>query len=311
VVRNSTDRVKIVIAGASGLVGRALVPPLRGAGHEVRRLVRGRGTAAPDEIAWDPAAGALDVTQLDGVDAFINLAGENVGDGRWTTTRRERILQSRVDATRTLVAAMEKMVRKPAVLLNASAIGFYGDRGDEVLTETSAVGRGFLPDVCRAWETQALGAAHAGVRTVLLRFGVILARQGGALAKMLPLFRLGLGGRMGSGQQWMSWIGINDVVGAIAHALRDERCAGPMNIVAPAVVTNAEFARVLGRVLRRPAMLPVPAWGLRIAVGAALANEALLGSQRASPQRLSEVGYAFRHATLEGALREALQRGKL
>ena len=303
--------MKIVIAGASGLVGRALAPSLRGAGHEVRRLVRGRGVASPDEIAWDPAAGALDAAHLEGVDAFINLAGENVGERRWTTARRERIRLSRINGTRTLVAAIEQMARKPAVLVNASAIGFYGDRGDEVLTEASAAGRGFLSDVCRAWETQAEGAARVGVRTVLARFGLILTPQGGALAKMLPLFRLGLGGRMGSGRQWMSWMAIDDVLGGITHALNHDGCAGPMNFAAPEAVPNAEFAGVLGRVLRRPTLLPVPAWALRIAVGTALANEALLSSQRASPQRLSEAGYAFRHATLEAALRSALGGEKL
>jgi hypothetical protein len=303
--------MKVVIAGASGLVGGALLAPLRDAGHDVRRLVRGRSARAQDEIAWNPAAGGMDMDPLDGVDAFINLAGENIGAHRWTASRRQQILQSRIDATRTLVTAIGAMERKPAVILNASAVGFYGDRGDEVLTETSGRGRGFLPDVCRAWETEAEAAAALSVRTVRLRFSTILARQGGALPRMLPLFRLGLGGRMSSGRQWMTWISIDDVVGVIGHALQDARYVGPMNIVAPGAVRNAEFARVLGRVLRRPAVLPVPAWALRIALGAPMANEALLASLHAVPQRLNEVGYTFRHPTLETALRRVLQEEKL
>jgi uncharacterized protein (TIGR01777 family) len=201
---------------------------------------------------------------------------------------------------------MTRLDRKPGVFLNASAIGFYGDRGDEVLTEASDMGVGFLPEVCLAWETHAEGASRLGVRTVLLRFGLILARQGGALGKMLPVFRAGAGGRLGSGRQWMSWVAIDDVVGVMQHALTQSRCRGPMNIVAPVPVTNAEFARALGRVLHRPAIVPVPAWALRLALGKMLANEALLASARAAPQRLREAGYSFRHATIESALLAAV-----
>lgn len=301
--------MKIAIAGASGLVGGALMPALRAAGHDVFRLVR-RASAAPDEIAWNPAAGELDATRLTGVETVINLAGENVGAGRWTARRRELILRSRVEATRTLVSAMGHTSRRPAVLLNASAVGFYGDRGDEVLTEASAAGQGFLPEVCCAWEREANAAVAHGVRVACLRFGVVISAQGGALAKMLPLFRLGLGGRLGSGRQWMSWIGIDDAVGVILHALRDPRCAGPINIVAPGPVTNAEFTAVFGRVLRRPAVLPVPAWALRLALGQ-MADGALLASNRAVPERLLETGFQFRQATLEGALRATLVPGKL
>ena len=297
--------MKIIIAGASGLIGSALVPALRAAGHEVWPLVR-RAAQVENEIAWNPATGEIDAARLAGADAIVNLAGENVGAGRWTEARRESILRSRVDATRTLVVSMARLPRKPSVFLSASAIGFYGDRGDEVLTETSAIGHGFLPEVCLAWETHAEGAARAGVRTALLRFGVVLAPGGGALAKMLPLFRLGLGGRLGSGQQWMSWIGLADVVGAVQHALNDDRCAGPMNLVAPGAVTNAEFTTTLARVLRRPAILPAPAWALRLALGRALADEALLASAHATPKRLHEMGYAFRYPTLEAALRAVI-----
>lgn len=292
--------MKVAIAGASGLVGSALVTALRAAGHEVLRLVR-RATAAPDEIAWNPVAGELDTKRLIGVEAAINLAGENIATGRWTTRRRELILRSRVEATRTLVAAMGRMARRPAVLLNASAVGCYGDRGDEVLTEASALGQGFLSEVCGEWERHAEAASAFGLRVARLRFGVVLTAEGGALAKMLPLFRIGLGGRLGSGRQWMSWIAMDDAVGAILHALREERCAGAINVVAPGPVTNADFAATLGRVLHRPAILPAPAWALRLAFGR-MADEALLASNRALPEVLRKTGFRFRHASAESLL---------
>jgi uncharacterized protein (TIGR01777 family) len=301
-------RMKVVIAGASGLVGSALAPALRAAGHDVFRLVRNRAAGAPDEIGWDPAAGGIDRDRLAQADAIINLAGENLAAGRWTVARRQRILRSRVDATRTLVAGMAGLGRKPAVFLSASAVGFYGDRGDEVLTEQSGIGHGFLSEVCLAWETHAEGATRLGVRTALLRFGVILARHGGALAKMLPLFRMGLGGPLGSGRQWMSWISLDDVVGIVTHALRDERCAGPLNVVSPGAVTNLEFTAALAQALRRPAILRAPAWALRLALGRSMADEALLGSARVAPQRLKQAGYAFRQPAIAPALAAALQR---
>lgn len=300
--------MKVVIAGGSGLIGGALVPALRAAGHEVRRLVR-RAAGGADELSWDPAAGRLSPPDLEGVEVVINLAGENIAGGRWTAGRRERILRSRVDATRTLVAAMAAVARPPRVFLSASAVGYYGDRGDEMLTESSESGTGFLPGVCLAWETHAAGAAQRGTRSVFLRFGVVLTAEGGVLAKMLPLFRAGLGGRLGDGQQWMSWIGIEDALGAIAHAMTDGRITGPCNLVAPGVVTNVEFTRTLARVLGRPAVLPVPGWALRLAVGR-MADEALLGSTRAVPRRLQETNYRFRHESLEPALRAALAATK-
>ena len=294
--------MKIVIAGASGFVGRALTSALRASGHDVFRLVRNRGARAVDEIGWNPAAGEIDIARLQGVGAIINLAGENLAGGRWTAARRERILRSRVDATRTLVTAMAGLERKPDVFISASAVGFYGERGDEVLTETSGMGNGFLSEVCLAWETHAEGATRHGVRTVILRFGMILGREGGALAKMLPLFRLGLGGSLGSGRQWTSWIAMGDVVGVVSHVLRDVRCAGPMNVVAPKPVTNREFAASLGHALHRPAIIPAPAWALRLAFGRTMADEVLLSSVRAAPGRLREAGYPFQHHTLESAL---------
>jgi uncharacterized protein len=293
--------MKIVIAGASGAVGRELVPGLRAAGHDVLRLVR-RPARAPDERTWDPARGEIDLPGLAGVDAIINLSGENVAGGRWSSARRERILRSRVEATRTLVSALPKLPRLPTVFISASAVGFFGDRGDEELTEKSPIGHGFLPEVCLAWETHAEGAARLGVRTALLRFGVVLTRESGALAKMLPLFRLGLGGRLGSGRQWMSWVGVDDVVEIVAHVLQQPACRGALNTVAPGVVTNREFTATLARVLRRPAILPAPAWALGLVFGQ-MADEALLASARAVPAALLASGYQFRQPDLESALR--------
>lgn len=301
---------RIVIAGGSGLIGGALTPFLQTQGHEVIRLVRGR-VAGAGELRWDPSRGEIDAGKLEGVDAIINLAGENVGGGRWTVARRERILRSRVDATRTLVNTIGQLERKPSVFINAAAVGFYGDRGEALLTEDSGIGQGFLAGVCLAWETHAAAAARLGVRSAWLRFGVVLSPAGGALAKMLPAFRAGVGGRFGSGRQWMSWISIDDAVGAIYHALRDARCVGPLNTVAPEPVRNAEFVAELARVLRRPAAIPIPRAVLRLAFGE-MAEETLLASTRAGPGKLQATGYRFRHPDLETALRHVLGRsGKL
>jgi hypothetical protein len=302
----ASHRRNVVVAGASGLIGRALVPFLRTQGHTVRRLVRHAPRAA-DEIFWNPAAGELDPAALEGADTVINLSGENVGASRWTAARREAILRSRVDATKTLVLALKERRERPEVFVSASAVGYYGERGDEVLEETAPIGHGFLPEVCLAWETHAEGAARLGVRTPLMRLGVVLTPAGGALAKLLPFFRAGLGGRAGSGRQWLSWISLDDAVGAIGHAVSDGRCAGPVNTVAPEPVTNAEFAATLARVLRRPAVLPVPAAVLRAALGQ-MADETLLASTRAVPARLRALGYEFRHPALEAALRHVLGR---
>ena len=298
--------MKIVIAGASGFIGRPLTAALQRGGHQVIRLVR-TTERADHTIFWNPSERNLASAALEGVDAVINLAGENIAGGRWSAERRERIMRSRVDATGTLVAAFARLQRKPAVFLSASAAGYYGDRGDEALTEGSGIGQGFLSEVCLAWETHAEQAAKLGIRTALLRFGVVLAADGGALAKMLPLFRLGLGGPLGSGEQWMSWISRDDVLGAIEHALTHDRCAGPLNLVAPNPVTNADFTRILARALRRPAILPAPVWALRLAFGQ-MADEALLASQRVIPERLTGSGYAFRHPALPDALSAALDR---
>jgi uncharacterized protein (TIGR01777 family) len=257
-------------------------------------------------IPWDPATHSLDAGAIEGVEAVINLAGENVAAGRWTAAKCERILRSRVEATSTLVTAFGRMRVKPKVLLNASAVGFYGDRDDEMLTETSPIGHGLLPEVCLAWETHAEQASRFGVRVALLRFGIVLGRDGGGLDKMLPLFRLGLGGRLGRGEQWMSWIARDDVLGVVQQAMTDTRYAGPLNIVAPDPITNADFTAALAHVLRRPALLPVPAWVLRLAFGK-MADEGLLASARAIPKKLQELGYRFRWPTIEGALESILR----
>lgn len=298
--------MKIVVAGGSGLIGRAVVRALREDGHEILRLVR-RGAVGDDELRWNPAAREIDVVRLEGVDAVINLAGENIAGRRWRAAQREKILRSRVDATQTLVAACTRLARKPAVFLSASAVGIYGDRGDEQLVETAAAGPGFLAETCLIWETNAEGAARAGLRTVLLRFGVVLATEGGALAKMLPVFRLGLGGKLGPGTQWMSWVSLDDAVGAIRHALARPACRGALNVVAPEPVTNAEFTATLASVLSRPAAFGVPAWLLRAVFGQ-VAVETVLASARARPEQLQTTGYVFRHAALEPALRAILCR---
>lgn len=296
----------IVVAGASGLVGRALVGRLAGQGHRVLKLVR-RPTETPDEITWNPGGGEIAPAAFEQTDAVINLAGENLATGRWTTKRRAAILRSRVETTRTLVAAVREAKRRPAVFINASATGIYGDRGEEVLTETSAAGPGFLAGVCRAWE-EPLAAAPAGVRTVALRTGVVLTPQGGALAKMLPAFRAGVGGRLGGGRQWMSWVTLDDLLGIIGHVLTHPECVGPINAVAPHPVTNADFTAALGRALGRPTVFPVPAFALRLLFGQ-MADEALLSSTRAVPKVLLDTGFNFRQGEIEPALRQLLGRG--
>lgn len=297
---------RIVIAGASGLIGQALTTHLEAQGHAVVRLVRSREATA-GERRWDPAAGELDADALEGVDAIVNLAGANVGAGRWTALRREAIRRSRIDATTTLVNALSKLRRRPAVLVNASAVGFYGDRGDETLNESSGPGDGFLAEVCQEWEAAAAGAERHGVRAIMLRFGVVFAPRGGALEKLLPVFRCGVGGRIGSGRQWMSWVAIDDAVRVLTWSIDRADARGAFNATAPEPVTNAVFAATLARVLRRPAILPVPATVLRLAMGE-MAEATILASTRAVPRRLAECGFGFLHPTLEAALRRVLDR---
>jgi uncharacterized protein (TIGR01777 family) len=297
--------MQIAVSGSSGLVGSALLPFLTAGGDRVTRLVR--KDAGVGEIPWDPAGGVRDLSHLEGVDAVVHLAGENIAAGRWTAARKEKIRRSRVEGTRRLSESLARLSRRPKVLVSASAVGFYGDRGDEILKEDSAPGTDFLAQVCREWEAATEPASRAGIRVVQLRFGMILSPAGGALKKMLLPFKLGAGGRIGSGTQYVGWIGIDDVAGVIHHAIVTESLQGPVNAVAPTPVTNAEYTRTLARVLSRPAVAPMPAFAARLAFGE-LADALLLASQRVIPTRLQASGYKFRYPELEGALRHLLGR---
>ncbi len=295
----------IAVTGSGGMVGSALVPFLTADGHRVTRLVR--RSALADDVLWDPAVGVRDVSQLEGVEAVVHLAGANIAAGRWTAARKEEIRKSRVEGTRRLCEGLAGLASRPRALVAASAIGIYGDRGDEILSEDSPPGEDFLAGICREWEAATEPAAKAGVRVVWLRFGMILSPAGGALKKMLLPFKLGVGGRIGNGKQYVSWVAIDDAVGAIHHAICTKAVRGPVNVVSPTPVTNGEFSRILARVLLRPAILPVPAFGARLAFGE-LADALLLASQRVRPERLQSSGYRFRFPDLEDALRHVLGR---
>jgi hypothetical protein len=294
---------RIAIAGASGLVGVRLCASLAADGHQIVRLVR-RVAAGPGEAEWDPAHGRLDVAALEGIDGFVHLSGESIASGRWSPERKRAILESRTVTTRLVSAALAKLGSKPA-LVAASAIGFYGDRGGEWVDETSRPGHGFLAEVCVEWERAADAAREAGLRVVNARIGIVLDRAGGALAAMLVPFRLGLGGRIGSGTQYMSWLTLDDLVGALRHCLVSATLSGPVNAVAPAPVTNAELTRALARALGRPTFLNVPAAVLRLALGAA-ADELLLGGARVSSRKLENSGYRFRDSEIHAALKRIL-----
>jgi uncharacterized protein len=298
--------MRVAISGASGLIGSALMPAFTSAGHEVRTMVRPGGTRMPGSIAWDPEAGSLDLAALEGIDAVVHLAGESIAS-RWTDERKRRIRESRVKGTRLVAESVARLATTPSVLVCASAVGVYGPRRAEPLDETTASGTGFLADVCRAWEEAAGPARAAGIRVVHTRFGVILSDQGGALAKMLTPFKLGVAGTVGSGDQYMSWIALDDVVGVIRYALETTELSGPVNTVAPAPVTNREFTKTLGRVLSRPTVLPMPAFAARLVFGE-MAQELLLSGQRAVPAGLIAAGFRFRHPELEEALRSILRR---
>jgi uncharacterized protein (TIGR01777 family) len=297
--------VRILISGASGLVGSATAGALRADGHDIARLVRHGGNHSLGDVRWDPESGAIDTDVIEGTDAVVHLAGAGIGDRRWSEGRKKILLDSRVNSTRTLVDALAQLQRKPRVLVAASAVGYYGDRGDEPLTESSSSGTGFLATLARDWETQSLRAESLGMRVVLLRFGMILDARGGALPRMIRPFKLGLGGRLGSGRQWISWIGLEDVVRVIFSALVDEKLSGPVNVVAPNPVRNVEFTIALARVLHRPAIFPVPAFVLRLALGE-MADELLLASQCAVPHKLVAQGHAFRFPELDATLHSLL-----
>jgi uncharacterized protein len=293
--------MRILVSGSSGLIGTELLPSLNVAQHDVSRLARGK--AGKNDVQWDPER-PLSPKLVEGFDAVVHLAGETIV-GRWTPEKKAQIRNSRVEGTRNLVDALVNTARKPRLLITASAIGYYGDRGDELLREGSLPGRGFLPEVCKEWEAATQPAAQAGIRCVQMRFGIVLSGRGGALRKMLPPFRLGLGGNVGSGRQYWSWISIADVVGAVHHILRMQSVQGPVNIVAPQAVTNADFTLVLAHVLHRPAFLPIPAFAARLALGE-MADELLLASQRVEPVKLVASAYEYQQPDLVRALHQAL-----
>ena len=296
------ERVRIVVSGASGFIGSALVPSFEAAGHEVVRLVR-REASGTSEVSWNPAAGELDAAALGVVDAIVNLSGATI-EKRWTAARQREIMDSRVDTTSLLARTAAALEPRPSVFLCAGGAGIYGDRGDEVLTEESSSGAGFLADVCRAWEAAADPARAAGIRVVTFRHGIVLARGGGALARLLTPFRLGVGGRIGSGRQWWTWVGMPDVVAAYAFALEGD-LSGAVNLCAPNPVTNEQLTHALGRALRRPTVLPLPAFAARLAFGE-MADELLLGGQRALPARLLDGGFDFTAPTIDDGLAQAL-----
>ncbi|MFQ5639498.1 MAG: TIGR01777 family oxidoreductase [bacterium] len=297
--------MKILVTGGKGLVGSALLPFLRTGGHDVINLTRGQVEKSCCDYHWNPGKQELDPAALDGVEAVVHLAGENIAGGRWTQTKKAKIRDSRVQGTRFLSQKLAGHDRPPKVFVCASAIGFYGDLGQEVLTEDSPPGNSFLSEVCKEWEAATQPAVEKGIRVVNLRIGVVLTPKGGALAKMLTPFKLGVGGVMGSGEQYWSWISIDDVVGAIHHAIMTESLSGPVNAVAPNPVTNREFTKALGRVLSRPTVFPMPAFAARAALGE-MADELLLASTRVQSAKLNASGYAFRYSNLEEALRHVL-----
>jgi uncharacterized protein len=296
--------MKVLISGATGLIGSSLAQELRSGGHHVTSLTR--SPIGENNISWDPDAGTVDGS-LEGTDAVVHLAGESIAEGRWTVSKKRRIMDSRKKGTRLLAGTIAGLTTPPRVMVSASAVGYYGDRGDEVLREDSRPGSDFLAEVCKAWEAAAEPAREAGIRVVHTRFGIVLSLEGGALGTMLPIFKLGGGGRIGRGRQWWSWVAIDDVVGTIHHALENDSAEGPVNVGSPNPMTNAEYTRVLGKVLNRPTVLPVPAPAIRLALGG-IADALLLASQRMEPAKLKVTGYRFRHPELEGALRHLLER---
>jgi uncharacterized protein (TIGR01777 family) len=298
--------MRVVVSGASGLVGSELVSFLTTGGHSVARLVRGE-PKGPDEVRWDPYKDPLDGSRLEDFDAAVHLSGENIAGGRWTAAKKERIRSSRIKTTTVLCEALSRLQNPPKVLVCASATGYYGDRGDEMLDESSPPGKGFVAELCRDWEACTAPAREKGIRVVNLRIGVVLSPKGGALAQMLTPFKLCVGGVVGSGKQYWSWIVMDDLIGAIHHGLVTEGLSGPVNGVAPNPATNREFTKTLGKVLGRPTVLPLPAFAARLALGE-MADELLLASVRVMPKRLMETGYAFAYPELEGALRHVLGR---
>lgn len=299
--------MRILVTGSSGFIGSALIPHLVATGHGVTRLVRSAPRPGGEEVFWNPEAGKIDSASLEGFDAVVHLAGENIAAGRWTARRKARIRDSRITGTRLLAQTLAGLVKRSRALICSSAIGYYGNRGDEILKESSPPGADFLAGVCCEWEAAAGPAAGAGIRVVNLRTGIVLGREGGVLGKMLLPFQLGLGGKIGGGKQYMSWIAMDDLAGVFLHALRTDSLAGPVNAVAPQPVTNAEFTKTLGRILHRPTLFPMPAFAARLALGE-MADALLLSSARVEPARLVETGFQFRFRALEPAVRHVLGR---
>jgi uncharacterized protein (TIGR01777 family) len=299
--------MRIALGGSSGLIGTALRSRLQASGHETIRIRRaGTGPVSPSEIAWDPIAGAVDAGRLEGLDAVVHLGGASLAAWPWTRARKARMWESRVVPTALLAHALAGLRRPPRVFVSASAVGYYGDRGEERLDESRPAGRGFLAGLCVAWEDATEPAARAGIRVARLRTGLVLSRAGGTLTPMLVPFRLGLGGPIGNGRQYMSWVTLDDAISAIEHVLATEALAGPVNVVAPGPVPNAEFTRALARAVHRPALVRLPAWAARLVLGE-MAEELLLVSQRAEPVRLAATGFAFRHPEISAAF-EAMLR---
>jgi hypothetical protein len=302
--------MRVAISGASGLIGSALAGSLRADGHQVVRLVRSsKAAAAPDAVAWDPAAGTIDRARLEGVDGVVHLAGAGVGDKRWTEARKQEVLQSRTRGTGLLAQALTELDTPPTVLVSGSAIGFYGDRGDEELTEASPPGGGFLANLVIAWEQAAQPARASGIRTVLARSGIVLSKRGGAFPKMLLPFRFGVGGPFGSGRQWMSWITLADEVAALRFLLEAADVEGPVNVTAPGAVRNHDLAKALGRALHRPALLPVPRFAMKLVLGGQMAEEMTFYSQRVLPTVLEGAGHRFLHPDIDTALAAMLAEG--
>ena len=301
--------MKIAVTGATGLIGAALCERLRQEGNDVLVITRRENSSSPFPVVhWNPERGELDTRSLEGVDAVMHLAGETIAE-RWTPEKKERIRTSRVAGTRFLVDGLKRLSKRPSVLIGSSAVGFYGNRGDEVLDEGSPPGTGFLPEICQAWEAEVARASELGMRAVRLRTGIVLSTKGGALAKMLLPFKLGLGGPVGSGSQWMSWIHIDDVVGGYHFALHHSDLSGAANLTAPQPVRNADFTRALGRALGRPAFLPAPGFALKLIFGE-MAQDLLLDGQRVLPRRLESAGYQFQHTGVDDALADAVSSRK-
>ena len=297
--------MKIIISGASGLIGKPLVKKLSLAGHEVVQLVR--RTPNANESRWNPATGQIDASVIDGADAVIHLSGAGIGDRRWTTKYKQELVESRTKSTALLASTIANCAKKPGVFLSGSAIGIYGPRGDEELTEQSSNGSSFLADICKQWEAAAKPAVDAGVRTVYLRTGIVLTPLGGALKKQLPLFKLGLGGKFGDGRAWQSWISLDDELAAIEHLLT-AKVSGAVNLTAPNPVTNADFTKTLARTIKRLAILPIPKFGPQLLLGAELADALLFTGQRVMPAELLKSGFVFKHSTIEVALRALLKK---